>query len=68
MQEYNITFVVKDWIGITLKAKDEDDAKAKAQKQIDAIYVNTKIDWIDGTHTYCGITNNTLIDNSLEKP
>lgn len=69
MANFQVSYLVTDWITIDLKAKNESDAKEKAQKKIDKLYYQhynrskvkkTGISCIDGKTEYIGTTNLTL--------
>jgi len=65
MANYTVNFVIRDWVEVNVDAKDESEAKEKAEKIVNNCYKKDIIT-VDGKTEYVGVTNLSIINEVLE--
>lgn len=61
MARYQVNFMIKDWVQVSVDADDEKTARERAEKKLDKLY-GKGIDCVDGKTTYLGCLNETEMD------
>ncbi len=63
MPRFQVSFMIKDWVQVSVDADDEKSAKEKAEKKLEEIYsAKSGTECIDGTTTYIGCLNESELD------
>lgn len=67
MPKYSVYFVIRDWIETEVQADSEEEAKEKAERRVNKLYDNSKIQCIDGSTEYSGFTNISLTNKIFNR-
>ena len=64
MPRYQVNFMIKDWVQISVDADDEQEARSRASKKLDKAYDKYGIEYVDGKTICLGCLNESEIDTN----